>query len=144
MKTYMKKKEDITSRRCYLIDAENRVLGRLSTKIAILLMGKDSPEYSSHVDSGATVIVINADKIKVSGKKQDNKEYKNFSGYPGGQRVRTFKDVLKIKPESIIRHAVKGMLPKNKLQARRIARLKIYCGQNHPHQAQNPTFLEVS
>ncbi|MDD5613851.1 MAG: 50S ribosomal protein L13 [Candidatus Omnitrophica bacterium] len=144
MKTFMKKKEDIVSRKCYLVDADDQVLGRLSTKIAVLLMGKDSPEYSCHVDSGATVIVINADKVRVSGKKQDNKQYKNYSGYPGGLRVMKFKEVLKSKPESIIRHAVKGMLPKNKLQARRIARLKIYCGSDHPHQAQNPILLEVS
>lgn len=143
MKTSMLRKEDIKGRKYYLIDAQNKTLGRLSTFIAKLLMGKDRPDYTPHVDSGAGVIVINAEKIKVSGKKLEQKTYTRYSGYPGGLKVRKLKDLLQKKPEEVIRHAVSGMLPKNKHRARRLARLKIYRGPEHPHQAQNPIPVEV-
>jgi large subunit ribosomal protein L13 len=143
MKTSMLRKEDIKERKYYLIDAQDKTLGRLSTLIARLLMGKDRPDYTPHVDSGAGVIVINAEKIKVSGKKPEQKTYTSYSGYPGGLKVRKLKDLLQKKPEEVIRHAVSGMLPKNKHRARRLARLKIYRGPEHPHQAQNPIPVEV-
>lgn len=140
----MLRKEDVKERRYYLIDAQGKTLGRLATFIARLLMGKDRPDYTPHVDSGAGVIVINAEKVRVTGKKAEQKLYKRYSGYPGGLKLIKFKDMLERKPEEIIRHAVKGMLPKNKLQKRRLARLKIYRGPEHPHQAQNPIPLEVN
>ena len=143
MKTFMRKKEDIKGRKYYIVDAEGKTLGRLSTSIATVLIGKDKPDYTPHVDSGAAVIVINASKVNVTGKKSESKTYKSYSGYPGGLKVTKFKNMLENKPEYIIRHAVKGMLPKNKLQARRIARLKIYKSSAHQHQAQNPIPLEV-
>ncbi|MDP8233355.1 MAG: 50S ribosomal protein L13 [Candidatus Saelkia tenebricola] len=143
MKTFMCKKEDIKGRKYYIVDAEGKTLGRLSTSIATVLIGKDKPDYTPHVDSGAAVIVINASKVNVTGKKSESKTYKSYSGYPGGLKVTKFKNMLENKPEYIIRHAVKGMLPKNKLQARRIARLKIYKSSAHQHQAQNPIPLEV-
>lgn len=143
MKTFMLKKEDIKERIYYVIDAKDKTLGRLAAFIATLLMGKDKPDYTPHVDSGAGVIVINADKVKVTGKKMEQKFYKRYSGYPSGLRFVKYKEILENRPEEIIRHAVKGMLPKNKFQARRIARLKIYRGNEHPHQAQNPISIEV-
>ncbi len=139
----MKRKEDVVTRRCYLIDAKDKTLGRLSTTIAKLLMGKDSPDYTPHVDSGATVIVVNAEKVRLSGKKSMNKVYQSYSGYPGGLKETNIKDMLERKPGYVIRHAVKGMISKNKLLARRITRLKVYKGSEHPHKAQNPIPLEV-
>jgi large subunit ribosomal protein L13 len=139
----MLRKEDIKERKYYLIDAEGKILGRLATFIAQLLMGKDRPDYTPHVDSGAGVIVINAEKIKVSGKKLEQKFYNRYSGYPGGLKQIRLKEMLKNRPEEVIRHAVRGMLPKNRLLKRRIARLKIYAGAEHPHLAQNPIQLEV-
>ena len=136
MKTFMLRKEDIKERKYYLIDARGKTLGRLATFIATVLMGKDRSDFTPHVDSGAGVVVINAEKIKVTGKKSQQKVYKRFSGYPGGLKEVKLQDMLSKRPEEILRHAVKGMLPKNKLQARRIARLRIYAGPEHPHQAQ--------
>ncbi|MDP8253736.1 MAG: 50S ribosomal protein L13 [Candidatus Kaelpia aquatica] len=143
MKTYMKRKEDMVSRKCYLVDAEGKILGRLGTTIAKLLMGKDSPDYTPHVDSGATVIVINAEKVKLSGKKSMTKSYQSYSGYPGGLKETNIRNMLVRKPGYVIRHAVKGMISKNKLLARRMTRLKIYKGPEHPHRAQSPILLEV-
>ena len=143
MKTFMLRKEDIKERKYYLIDARGKTLGRLATFIATVLMGKDRSDFTPHVDSGAGVVVINAEKIKVTGKKSQQKVYKRFSGYPGGLKEVKLQDMLSKRPEEILRHAVKGMLPKNKLQARRIARLRIYAGPEHPHQAQRPIPLEV-
>ena len=139
----MKRKEDVVTRRCYLVDAKDKTLGRLSTTIARLLMGKDSPEYTPHVDSGATVIVVNAEKVRLKGKKAMTKSYQSYSGYPGGLKETNIKEMLKRKPGYVIRHAVRGMISKNKLLARRITRLKIYKGPEHPHRAQNPIPLEV-
>jgi len=143
MKTYMKRKEDVVIRKCYLVDAKDKTLGRLSTTIARLLMGKDSPEYTPHVDSGATVIVVNAGKVRLKGKKSMTKSYQSYSGYPGGLKETNIKEMLERKPGYVIRHAVRGMISKNKLLARRITRLKIYKGPEHPHRAQNPIPLEV-
>ena len=143
MKTYMLKKEDIKERKYYLVNADGKTLGRLGAFIAPLLTGKDRADYTPHVDSGAGVIITNASKIKVTGKKEEQKFYKRYSGYPSGLKSTRFKELLQSKPEEIIRHMVKGMLPKNKHQARRIARLKIYRNAEHPHEAQQPISLEV-
>ena len=126
-----------------VIDATGKTLGRLATKIAALLRGKHLPTYTPHVPHGYGVIVINAEKIHVTGKKLDQKVYYRHSGYPGGIKETKLKDMLKKHPEYPIYHAVKGMLPKNKLSRYLLKRLKIYAGPNHPHQAQKPEVMEV-
>ena len=143
MKTFMLRKEDVKERKYYLIDAEGKALGRLAAFIARFLMGKNKADYTPHVDSGASIIVVNAEKVKVTGQKYFQKNYKRYSGYPGGLKLTSYKDMFAKRPQEVIRHAVRGMLPKNKFQDRRIARLKIYSGKEHLHQAQNPIPLEV-
>ena len=125
-------------RKHYLIDADKQILGRLAVKVALLLSGKRKIEYTSNVDNGDFVVVVNAAKIAVTGAKLQAKTYTSFSGYPGGFKIKTLERVLKTRPAEAIRHAVKGMLPKNKLGSRMITRLKIYAGPEHPHVAQNP------
>lgn len=142
MKTYAAKESDIR-RNWYLVDAKDKVLGRLAVKMAKLLSGKGKTLYTPNLDAGDEVVVINADKIKVTGKKLDAKLYTRYSGYPGGLRTRTLSQMLSQKPEDVIRHAVKGMLPKNKLTQGMLRRLKIYAGATHPHAAQNPKTVEV-
>jgi len=137
MKTSLTNKKDI-DRKHYLIDAENQILGRLAVKAAILLSGKRKIDYTSNVDNGDFVVVVNAVKIAVTGDKPQAKTYTSFSGYPGGFKIKTLERVLKTRPTEVIRHAVKGMLPKNKLGSRMITRLKIYAGPEHPHTAQSP------
>jgi large subunit ribosomal protein L13 len=137
MKTWNAKAEDV-ERRWYVVDAEGQTLGRLATRIADTLRGKRRPEYTPHVDSGDFVVVVNADKIAVTGKKLDEKLYYRHSGYPGGLRTRTLREELERRPTEVIRKAVKGMLPRNKLANRQITKLKVYAGPEHPHQAQNP------
>ncbi|MDO8602454.1 MAG: 50S ribosomal protein L13 [Candidatus Omnitrophota bacterium] len=137
MKTSLTNKKDI-DRKHYLMDAENQILGRLAVKAALLLSGKRKIEYTSNVDNGDFVVVVNAAKIAVTGDKLQAKTYTSFSGYPGGLKIKTLERVLKTRPTEVIRHAVKGMLPKNKLGSRMITRLKIYAGPEHPHVAQNP------
>jgi large subunit ribosomal protein L13 len=139
----MQRKEDVKERKWYLINAQGKTLGRLSTFIATLLMGKNKPTYTPHVDAGAGVIVINAEKIKVTGKKLEQKFYKRFSGYPHGLKLTPLKEKLKKRPDEVITHAVKGMLPKNKLARRMIVRLKVYRGEEHFHSAQKPIPIEV-
>lgn len=139
----MQRKEDIKGRKWYLVDAKGKTLGRLASFIAMLLMGKDKPTYTPHVDGGAGVVVINARQIKVTGKKLEEKFYKRFSGYPDGLKLTPLKEKLKKRPDEVIRHAVKGMLPKNKLARRMIARLKVYGDSNHSHEAQQPVPIEV-
>jgi len=136
MKTSLVTKKEI-DRKHYIIDAENQILGRLAVKAAMLLSGKRKIEYTSNVDNGDFVIVVNAAKITVTGTKLQAKTYTSFSGYPGGFKIKTLERVLKTHPAEAIRHAVKGMLPKNKLGSRMITRLKIYAGSEHPHAAQN-------
>jgi large subunit ribosomal protein L13 len=126
-----------------LIDAENQVVGRLATKIAMLVRGKHKASFTPHVDTGDKVIVINADKVRFTGKKMDKKQYVRYTGYPGGQRFATPADFLAKKPEEIIRFAVHGMLPGNKLKAVFLKNLFIYAGSEHPHAAQNPKTLEL-
>jgi large subunit ribosomal protein L13 len=130
-------------RRWYLVDAEGKTLGRLATQIADLLRGKGKPQYTPHVDTGDFVIVVNAEKIAVTGKKLDEKLYYRHSGYPGGLRSRTLREQLERRPTEVLRKAVKGMLPKNRLARQQINKLKIYAGPEHPHDAQKPEPLEV-
>jgi large subunit ribosomal protein L13 len=141
MKTYTAKPGEI-EQSWYLVDAEGKTLGRLATQIADLLRGKGKPQYTPHVDSGDFVVVVNAEKIHVTGKKLEQKIYYRHSGYPGGLKERTLAEQLDRRPEEVIRKAVKGMLPKNKLAARQIVKLKVYAGAEHPHTAQNPVPIE--
>jgi len=137
MKTFVPKKEEI-ERKWWLINAEGKILGRLATEIAVLLRGKRKPEYVDFLDSGDFVVVINAEKIKVTGKKLDQKKYYSHTGYPGGLKEKTLKELLEKKPEEAIRKAVWGMIPKNKLGRTVCKKLKVYRGPHHPHEAQKP------
>jgi large subunit ribosomal protein L13 len=141
MKTYSAKPGEIT-REWYLVDAEGKTLGRLATQIADTLRGKRKPQYTPHVDTGDFVIVVNAEKIQVTGNKLDQKRYYRHSGYPGGLRSRTLREQLERRPTEVLRVAVKGMLPKNRLARQQITKLKIYAGPEHPHEAQNPKPFE--
>jgi large subunit ribosomal protein L13 len=140
MKTWTAKAEDV-DHAWYVVDAEGQTLGRLATRIADTLRGKGKPTYTPHVDSGDFVIVVNAEKVAVTGNKLDQKRYYRHSGYPGGLRSRTLREQLERRPTEVIRTAVKGMLPKNRLASRQITKLKVYTGPEHPHAAQNPTEL---
>ena len=142
MKTYTAKKGEI-AREWYLVDADGQTLGRLATRIADTLRGKNKPEYTPHVDTGDFVIVVNAEKIHVTGNKLDQKRYYRHSGYPGGLRSRTLRDQLNRWPTEVLRTAVKGMLPKNRLARQQITKLKIYAGPEHPHEAQAPKPLTL-
>ena len=141
MKTYTAKPREI-EQTWHLIDAEGRTLGRVATVIADLLRGKTKPQYTPHVDTGDFVVVVNAEKVHVTGRKLEQKIYYRHSGYPGGLRSRTLAEQLQRRPEEVLRKAVKGMLPRNKLAARQITKLKIYAGPDHPHAAQNPVPIE--
>ena len=136
MKTFILKKEDVV-RNWYHFDANGANLGRLAEKIARILMGKNRPEYTPHVDSGDFVIVTNIDKITVSGRKETNKMYYTHSGYMGGLKKASFKEIKEKKPAYLLSEAVKGMLPKNKLSSKMKKRLKIYSENEHPHKAQD-------
>ncbi len=127
----------------YVVDANQKVLGRLATVLADILRGKHKPIFSPHLDTGDFVVVVNASKVKLTGKKLTNKRYYQHSGYPGGLKVRTAEQLLQKKPEEVIRHAVKGMLPKNRLGRAMIKKLKVYAGPEHPHSAQMPIPLEL-
>ncbi|HEY1564302.1 MAG TPA: 50S ribosomal protein L13 [Gaiellaceae bacterium] len=142
MKTYSAKPGEVT-REWYLVDADGKTLGRLATQIADTLRGKRKPQYTPHVDTGDFVIVVNAEKIAVTGNKLDQKRYYRHSGYPGGLRSRTLREQLDRRPTEVLRVAVKGMLPKNRLARQQITKLKIYAGPEHPHEAQNPKSLEL-
>ncbi len=142
MKTTYVKKEDV-KRAWYLVDARDKILGRLATKIASLLKGKQEVSYSPHVDMGSGVVVVNSEKIRVTGKKLQQKMYKRFSGYPGGLKLESMESLLKRRPHEVLRHAVKGMLPKNKLGRKMIKRLKIYVGDKHQHIAQKPKEIKL-
>ena len=137
MKTYNAKPGEV-AREWYLVDAEGQTLGRLATTIADTLRGKRKPQYTPHVDTGDFVIVVNAEKISVTGSKLDQKRYYRHSGYPGGLRSRTLREQLQRRPTEVIRTAVKGMLPKNRLARQQLTKLKVYAGSEHPHAAQNP------
>jgi large subunit ribosomal protein L13 len=140
MKTYSAKPKEI-EQHWYLVDAEGQTLGRLATRIADVLRGKRKPQYTPHIDTGDFVVVVNAEKIAVTGKKREDKIYYRHSGYPGGLRQRTFAEELERRPTEVLRKAVKGMLPRNRLARRQLTKLKIYAGPEHPHAPQNPTPL---
>ena len=127
----------------HIVDAEGKILGRMASEIAKRIRGKYNPQYTPNADTGDWVVVVNAEKVVVTGKRPDTKVYKTHSGYPGGQKIRTYKEVLKTHPERIIQLAVKRMLPKTKLGAQLIKKLKVYAGTEHPHSAQNPVTLEI-
>ncbi len=137
MSTTLPKAAEV-SRAWYIIDAKDQVLGRLATRIATVLRGKHKVDWAPHVDNGDFVIVLNADKIVLTGRKLDQKQYHHYSGYPGGLRSRTARNLLASHPDRLIRFAVQGMLPKNRLARSVITKLKIYAGDNHPHTAQQP------
>lgn len=141
MKTYIPRKEDV-QRRWLIVDARQKTLGRLATSIARLLMGKDKPQYTPFFDLGDYVIVTNARHVKVTGSKLEKKLYFHYSGYPGGLKSRTLRQVLISRPERVIREAVRLMLPKNTLGRQMIKKLKVYAEDEHPHAAQSPQPLE--
>ena len=142
MKTYVATPSD-RQRDWLLVDASGQTLGRLATQIAEALRGKRKPEYTPHIDTGDFVVVINAEKIKVTGNKLADKKYYRHSGYPGGLKVRTLGEQLERRPEEVIRKAVKGMLPRNRLGRKQLTKLKVYAGPEHPHVAQKPQPMEI-
>jgi large subunit ribosomal protein L13 len=142
MRTYQATSQD-RERVWYVVDAENKTLGRLASQIADVLRGKRKPTYTPHVDVGDFVIVVNAGKVTVTGDKREKKRYWRHSGYPGGIRFQTLGTLLEKRPEEVIRRAVKGMLPRNRLARQQLRKLKIYAGPDHPHQAQKPEVLEI-
>ena len=142
MPTYMAKKEEV-KREWYIIDAKGKKLGRLASEIAKILRGKHKPIYTPHVDTGDFVIVINAKDIVLTGKKEDTKIYFRHSGYPGGEKIMTARELRQKFPERLIYYAVKGMLPHNTLGRKMLKKLKIYSGPSHPHQAQQPKELNI-
>jgi large subunit ribosomal protein L13 len=142
LKTYVATPER-RERDWLLVDASGKTLGRLATQIADTLRGKRKPEYTPHIDTGDFVVVVNAEKIRVTGNKLDDKLYHRHSGYPGGLRTRTLREMLDRRPEEVIRKAVKGMLPRNRLARQQLRKLKVYAGPDHPHQAQQPKPLDT-
>jgi large subunit ribosomal protein L13 len=142
MKTW-NAKPGAVERRWFVVDAEGQTLGRLATQIAETLRGKNKPQYTPHVDTGDFVVVVNAEKIAVTGQKLDQKMYYRHSGYPGGLRSRTLREQLERRPTEVIRKAVKGMLPRNRLGRAQLLKLKVYAGPEHPHTAQAPEPMEV-
>jgi large subunit ribosomal protein L13 len=141
-RTYTAKPGEL-ERRWYLVDAEGKTLGRLATQLADTLRGKRKPQYTPHVDTGDFVVVVNAEKIAVTGNKLDDKLYHRHSGYPGGLRSRTLRDQLERQPTEVLRKAVRGMLPRTRLGRAQLTKLKIYAGPEHPHAAQAPEPLEL-
>lgn len=142
MKTFSPKPEDIT-REWFVVDAEDQILGRLATQIAHRLRGKHKPEFAPHVDNGDFIVVVNCEKIKVTGNKMADKMYYRHTGFPGGLKEANLETMLEKKPEDVIRKAVQGMLPKNRLGRAIMKKLKVYAGNEHPHAAQNPQALEL-
>jgi large subunit ribosomal protein L13 len=142
MKTYVAKPGEVAAN-WHVVDADGKVLGRMATRIATILMGKHRPEYTPHVDTGEFVIVVNAEKVKLTGNKWAGKEYDWFTGYPGSHRSLTAEEMQRKHPDRIVREAVRRMLPKNRLGAKMFTKLKVYAGSEHPHQAQQPEKLEL-
>ncbi len=136
------RKEDVT-RSWYVIDAAGKTVGRLSTQVAIMLRGKHKPTFTPHIDNGDFIIIVNADKVQLEGKRPEQKEYFHHTQYPGGDRFKSFKEVMRTKPEFVIEHAVRGMLPKTKLGRQMIKKLKVYAGPEHQHSAQKPVVFEL-
>jgi large subunit ribosomal protein L13 len=140
MRTYMAKPGEI-ARDWYVVDAAGLTLGRLATRIAIVLRGKHKPQFTPHVDAGDFVVVVNADKIELSGEKLDTKKYYRYSGFPGGLKTTVARTLRASNPDRMLREAVKGMLPKNRLSSQLLTKLKVYAGNEHPHAAQKPAAL---
>ena len=143
MKSYMARPQEV-ERKWHVIDAEDKTLGRLASEIARILRGKNKPQYTPHVDTGDFVVVVNADRVKVSGRKAEQKLYRRHTGYPGGLRETSYEQMMDRKPTEILRKAVWGMIPKTRLGRRQFKKLKIYAGPEHPHEAQRPEPYEVS
>ena len=143
MKTFLAKKETLPQPKWYLIDADGAVLGRLAVKAANIIRGRNKPSYTPHVDTGDFVIIINADKVAVTGRKEEANEYMSFSGFVGGEKYRSLKLMRERHPEFIVEHAVKGMLPKNRLARQMLTKLRVFKGTGHPHEAQNPIKISV-
>jgi large subunit ribosomal protein L13 len=141
-KTYMAKPGELQTK-WYLVDADDKIVGRLASALANILMGKHRPEYTPHVDTGDFVVVINAEKVRFTGRKWADKQYDWYTGYPGGHKSMTAEEVRKRHPERILRDAVRRMLPKTRMGAAMLKKLKIYTGTDHPHQAQQPELLEL-
>jgi large subunit ribosomal protein L13 len=137
MKTFLAKKETMQPK-WYLVDAEGQVLGRLAVKLANIIRGRNKATYTAHVDTGDFVVVINAEKIVLTGKKDEKNEYMAFSGFVGGERYRSLRQMREKRPEFVIMHAVKGMLPKNRLAAKMLTKLRVFAGTKHTHEASNP------
>jgi large subunit ribosomal protein L13 len=142
MKTFLAKKEAVQPK-WYLVDADGQVLGRLAVKVANIIRGRNKPTYTAHVDTGDYVVVVNAEKVVLTGRKETKNEYMSFSGFVGGERYRTLRQVRERRPEFIIMHAVKGMLPKNRIAARMLTKLRVFAGDKHPHGANNPVKIPV-
>ncbi len=134
---------DGVDKKWYAIDASEQTLGRLSSYVAKVLMGKHKPQFTKHADTGDFVVIFNAEKVKLTGNKLEDKFYRNYSGYPGGLKEVNAGEMLKKHPERVIMHAVKGMLPKNKVGSKMISKLKVYAGEDHPHAAQQPFQIQV-
>jgi large subunit ribosomal protein L13 len=143
MKTYLPK-VNLDARKWHVIDADGAVLGRLAAQVANILRGKDKPVYTPHLDAGDFVVVINAEKVRVTGKKETQKEFMSYSGWKGGEKYRTVEQVRAKQPEKLITHAVRGMIPKNRLGRVLLTKLKVYKGSAHPHSAQQPDTLVAS
>ena len=142
MKTYMATPSTI-ERKWYVVDAQDQTLGRLASEVAIVLRGKHKPQYTPHLDTGDNVIVINADKVKLTGNKASQKMYYRHTGYTGNLKSFTYKEMMEKFPERVIKYAVKGMVPHNKLGRQMLTKLHVYAGSEHPHQAQHPEALEI-
>ena len=142
MKTFLAKKET-TKRDWVIVDAKDQVLGRLAVKVANLLRGRDKPTYTPHVDTGNFVVVINADKIVLTGKKNEQKKYMFYSGYVGGEKYLSVSQMQERRPDFVVKHAVKGMLPKNRLASKMLTKLRVFAGDEHPHEAQQPRAVSV-
>lgn len=143
MKSYLAKPKEI-QRRWYLIDASDQILGRLAVKIADVLRGRRKPTYTPHVDTGDFVVVINAEKIRLTGRKEDDKRYMFYTGWMGNEKYLSVREIREKKPEFLLEHAVKGMLPKNRLADSMLKKLKVHSGPEHPHTSQNPSLLETT
>jgi len=143
MKTLSAKKIDV-EKKWYVVDAEDQVVGRLATRVAMILRGKHKPIYTPHVDTGDFVVIVNADKVRFTGKKLDDKKYYHHTGYPGGIKMKTARQILEKNPERILMSAIRGMIPKNTLGRSQLSKLKVYSGKEHPHVAQNPEPISLN
>ena len=134
---------DEVNKKWYVVDANGKTLGRFASDVAKIIWGKNNPRFTPNVDTGDFVIVVNAEKVRLTGKRESLKDYKHHSLYPGGQKIKTFKELIATHPDRVITYAVKGMLPKTKLGSKLITKLKVYTGENHPHAAQNPIVKNI-